>query len=138
MTVDHPNISGHADEGFGAVADAFAANFEHHDELGAGFSLYVDGVPRVDLWGGVADTATGAAWTDRTLQLVFSTTKGAAAICVAKLVQVGKLGYDDPVAQHWPEFAANGKGDLTVGQMMSHQAGLIGIDAPIGFDEIMQ
>ena len=138
MTARHPNISGHADEGFGAVADAFAANFEHHDELGAGFSLYVDGVQRVDLWGGVADKATGQAWTDRTLQLVFSTTKGATAICVAKLVQAGKIGYDDRVAQHWPEFAANGKGDLTVGQMMSHQAGLIGIDAPIGFDEIMQ
>jgi CubicO group peptidase (beta-lactamase class C family) len=130
-------IHGRADEGFGAVADAFATNFEHHGELGAGFSLYVDGVQRVDLWGGVADKQTGAAWTDQTLQLVFSTTKGAAAICVAQLVQDGKLSYDDPVAQHWPEFAANGKGELTVGQMMSHQAGLIGIDAPISLDEIL-
>jgi len=131
------NIHGDADEGFGAVADAFAANFEHRGELGAAFSLYVDGVRRVDLWGGVANKVTGEPWTDRTLQLVFSTTKGATAICVAQLVESGKLGYDDPVSQHWPEFAAQGKAAVTVGQMMSHQAGLIGIDAPIGFDEIM-
>jgi CubicO group peptidase (beta-lactamase class C family) len=130
-------IHGEADDGFGAVADAFANNFAHHGELGAGFCLYVDGVKRVDLWAGVANKATGAAWTDQTLQLVFSTTKGAAAICVAQLVEAGKLSYDDIVARHWPEFAANGKGELTVGQMMSHQAGLIGIDAPISFDEIM-
>jgi CubicO group peptidase (beta-lactamase class C family) len=137
MTSSNTTIHGQADDGFGAVADAFAANFEHHDELGAGFSLYVDGVQRVDLWGGVADKQTGAAWTDQTLQLVFSTTKGAAAICVAQLVQAGKLSYDDSVAQHWPEFAANGKGGITVGQMMSHQAGLIGIDAEISLDEIL-
>ena len=137
MSTHEVTVHGHADEGFGAVADAFAANFEHHGELGAGFSLYVDGSKRVDLWGGVADKRTGAAWTDQTLQLVFSTTKGAAAICVAQLVQAGKLSYDDPVARHWPEFAANGKDTLTVGQMMSHQAGLIGIDDPISLEEIL-
>ncbi len=134
---NHSVIHGDADEGFGAVADAFASNFERHGELGAAFSLYVDGAKRVDLWGGIANKATGAAWTDRTLQLVFSTTKGAAAICVAQLVDADKLSYDDKVAQHWPEFAANGKGDITVGQMMSHQAGLIGVDAPLGLDEIL-
>ena len=52
---------------------------------------------------------TGRAWDDTTLQLVFSTTKGAAAICVARLVDAGKLSYEDTVASHWPEFAANGK-----------------------------
>lgn len=136
-TTDTP-IRGDVDDGFGAVADAFADNFAHHGELGAGFCLYVDGVKRVDLWGGIADQQNEVPWTERTLQLVFSTTKGAAAICVAQLVDAGKLGYDDKVAEHWPEFAANGKGELTVGQMMSHQAGLIGIDAPLGFDEIME
>jgi len=130
-------IHGQADHGFGAVADAFANNFEAYGELGAAFSLYVDGAKRVDLWGGIANKPTGEPWTDRTLQLVFSTTKGAAAICIAKLVDDGKLSYDDTVAQHWPEFAANRKGEITVGQMMSHQAGLIGVDSPISFDEIM-
>lgn len=130
-------IHGDVDEGFGAVADAFAANFEHRGELGAAFSLYAGGVKRADLWGGVADKVTGRPWTEDTLQLVFSTTKGATAICVAQLVERGALSYDDTVAQHWPEFAASGKGEITVGQMMSHQAGLIAVDAPLTFDEIM-
>jgi len=130
-------IQGHADDGFGKVADVFAENFESRDELGAGFCLYVDGVERVHLWGGVADQRSGAPWTDDTLQLVFSTTKGATAICIARLVERGDLSYDDPVAKHWPEFAAAGKGEITVGQLMSHQAGLIAVDADLGFDEIM-
>lgn len=131
------DIHGDVDEGFGAIADAFAENFEQRGELGAAFSLYADGVKRADLWGGIANGRTGQEWTQDTLQLVFSTTKGATAICVAQLVEQGALSYDDPVATHWPEFAANGKGDVTVGQMMSHQAGLIAVDAPVTFDEIM-
>jgi CubicO group peptidase (beta-lactamase class C family) len=130
-------IQGHADDGYGAVADAFAANFAERDELGAAFCLYVDGVERVHLWGGIANERTGQAWDESTLQLVFSTTKGIAATCIARLVQAGKLSYDDTVATHWPEFAANGKEQITVGQMLNHQAGLIGVDAPLDFDQIM-
>ena len=59
-------------------------------------------------------TRDGRAWDDRTLQLVFSTTKGAAAICVGRLVDAGMLSYDDAVATHWPEFAAGGKEEVTV------------------------
>ena len=131
------DIQGTVDEGYGAVADAFAQNFEDANELGAGFCLHVDGRAVVDIWAGVADKASGRPWDDQTLQLVFSTTKGAAAICIARLVQDGKLSYDDTVAQHWPEFAQNGKGDITVGQLMSHQAGLPAVDAPLSFNDLM-
>ncbi len=79
----------------------------------------------------------GAAWTEDTLQLVFSTTKGAAAICVARLVEAGLISYDDAVATYWPEFAAQGKGEVTIAQMMSHQAGLPYVDAELGFDDAM-
>ena len=130
-------IHGHVDEGFGPVADAFVENFDSRDELGAAFCLYADGVPRVDLWAGVADDPTGRAWDADTLALVFSTTKGITAICIAKLVQDGLISYDDTVAEHWPEFAAAGKSDITVDQLMSHRAGLIAVEAPITFDEIM-
>ncbi|MFW2336514.1 serine hydrolase domain-containing protein [Ilumatobacter sp.] len=130
-------VHGHADDGFGEVADAFEENFRSRGELGAAFCLYVDGVPRVDLWAGVANNRTGRSWDERTLALVFSTTKGATAICVAQLVQDGLLSYDDPVAKHWPEFAAAGKSSITVDQVMSHQAGLIGVEGAITFDEIM-
>ncbi|MCB0967561.1 MAG: beta-lactamase family protein [Ilumatobacter sp.] len=130
-------IEGQVEEGFGAVADAFRANFAERDELGASFALYVDGECKVDLWGGVANQRTGTPWTDDTLELVFSTTKGIAATAIAMCVQTGTLAYDDPVSKHWPEFAAAGKGDITVEQALSHQAGLIGVDAPLDFDQIM-
>ena len=130
-------IQGNVADGFGAIADAFEKNFAEHGELGAAFSLYVDGEMKADLWAGVADKATGRPWTENTLQLVFSTTKGAAAICVARLVEAGLISYDDTVATYWPEFAANGKDHVTIAQMMSHQAGLPYIDAELGFDDAM-
>lgn len=130
-------INGMVGEGFGAVADAFTQNFEEFPEVGAGFALYVGGDLKVDISGGVADKASGTPWTHQTLQLVFSTTKGAVAICVAKLVEAGALSYDDLVADHWPEFAAGGKEAVTVRQMMSHQAGLSWVDAPLTLADLI-
>ena len=131
-------IRGHVEEGFGAVADAFSANFAEHGDVGAGFCLYVDGKAVVDVTGGVADTMTGRPYDEQTLQLVFSTTKGAAAVCAAMLKQTGQLDYDAPVAQYWPEFAAEGKGELTVGQMMSHKGGLVSVDNPPSIEEVLR
>ncbi|BAN02971.1 serine hydrolase domain-containing protein [Ilumatobacter coccineus] len=131
-------INGTVADGFGKVADAFAQNFADFPELGAGFALVADGELKVDISAGVADKASGRPWDADTLQLVFSTTKGAAAICVARLVEAGKLSYSDTVATHWPEFAANGKGEVTVAQMMSHQAGLPYVDAPLTIDQILE
>jgi CubicO group peptidase (beta-lactamase class C family) len=130
-------IHGTVAQGFEKVADAFRSNFDEFPEVGAGFALCADGELKVDLWGGVADLATGRAWDERTLQLVFSTTKGAAAICVARLVDAGQLSFDDRVAQHWPEFAAEGKHDITVAQLMSHQAGLPYVDAQLTTAQVL-
>ncbi len=82
-------ISGEVAAGFGPVADAFARNFDEHGELGAAFSLYVDGEIRADLWAGVADKQFDRPWAQDTLQLDFSTTKGGAAICIPRLVDAG-------------------------------------------------
>ena len=82
-------IGGTVEPGFEGVRDAFAANFAEHGEVGAGFSLVADGRTVVDLWGGVADAATGAPYTEDTLQLVFSSTKGATALCANLLAQRG-------------------------------------------------
>lgn len=130
-------VHGEVAEGFGPVADAFVANFERRRELGAACSLYADGRQVVDLWAGVADEGSGAAWTRDTLTLVFSTTKGAAAICIGMLSEAGLLDYDEPVASYWPEFAAAGKEAVTVGQVMSHQAGLLFPDPPLTLDQVL-
>ena len=68
---------------------------------------------------------------------MFSTTKGIVAIAVAMCVQRGLLDYDEKVATYWPEFAAHGKGDATVAQLLSHQCGLIAPDAPVTLAEAL-
>jgi CubicO group peptidase (beta-lactamase class C family) len=131
-------IRGNVEQGFGPVADAFEANFRDHGDVGAGFCLYADGRAVVDLTGGVADQSTGAPYDEHTLQVVFSSTKGAAAISAAMLHQEARLDYDAPVADYWPEFAAEGKGALTVGQMMSHRCGLVSVDSPPSLAEVLE
>ena len=136
-TIGGIEVHGTVAEGFGKVADAFAGNFTDPGELGAGFALYVGGECKVDIWAGVADEASRRVWDENTLQLVFSTTKGATAICIAKLVEAGLLDYAAPVVQYWPEFGAHGKDTVTVEQLMSHQAGLPYVDGPLTLDEVL-
>jgi CubicO group peptidase (beta-lactamase class C family) len=68
---------------------------------------------------------------------VFSTTKGATAICVGICVDRGLIDYDRPVADYWPEFAAAGKADITVAQLLSHQAGLPTVDASLTLTDVL-
>jgi len=124
-------IGGHVAPGFEAVRDAFARNFAEGLEVGASFAVFRAGEPVVDLWGGHADEARQQPWTDDTIVNLFSSTKGVMAFAMAMLVDREQLRYDDRVARHWPEFAAAGKQDITVAQMMSHQAGLCGLRQPI-------
>jgi CubicO group peptidase (beta-lactamase class C family) len=131
------HVDGRADEGFGAVVDAFERNFSEHGDLGAAFALHVGGRLKVDIRAGVADRRDGSPWTDRTLQLVFSTTKGVAAVCVAMLVDRGRIRLDAPVAEYWPEFGTAGKEAVTVSQMMSHQAGVPALDRRVSLDEAL-
>lgn len=123
-------IHGFAHAPFGRVKDQFARHFEDGLELGARFSLCRDGEVVVDLWGGFADRRGERAFDDTTLTQIFSTTKAVAALLIARLVDAGALAYDEPVARVWPEFARAGKRDITVGQAMSHQAGLAGLPGP--------
>jgi len=131
-------IAGSAPARFGAVKDAFAANFEAGEELGARFTLVEAGEVVLDLWAGWADRARSKPFDDRTLTPVFSTTKAVAALLIARLVDEGKLDYGQTVASVWPGFAANGKASITIEQVMSHQEGLSGfpdqMDPAIWFD----
>jgi CubicO group peptidase (beta-lactamase class C family) len=131
------DIGGSVEPGFEAVADAFRSSFERHGEVGAATSVYVGGRKVVDLWGGVADVATGAPYTEDTLQLVFSTTKGATAACANLLAQRGDLDLDAPVAEYWPEFKANGKGDIPVRWLLCHKAGLPYVDTRLTLEEAL-
>jgi CubicO group peptidase (beta-lactamase class C family) len=123
-------VGGHVEPGYEVVRDAFANNFEEHGEVGATYSLYVDGAQVVDLWGGARDD-TGADYEGDTLQIVFSSTKGAAAACAHLLAQRGLLDVDAPVVEYWPEFGQAGKEHIPVRWLLSHQAGLPTVDAEL-------
>jgi CubicO group peptidase (beta-lactamase class C family) len=112
---------------FDAVRAAFACNLAEGAEHGGAVAVWVDGQPVVDLWGGTRDLARSLPWQHDTLVNVWSVGKGVVALAVAMLVERGQLDYRAPVARYWPEFAANGKQDITVDQVMSHQAGLDGL-----------
>lgn len=78
--------------------------------------------------GGVRDRATGAPWRADTMTLVHSTTKGLSALVLALLHSRGLLDYDERVATYWPEFAQAGKDNITLRQLLAHQAGLFAFD----------
>jgi CubicO group peptidase (beta-lactamase class C family) len=131
------NIDGWVDPGFGPVEEAFRANFDEGLEDGAAFSAYHRGRKVVDLWGGVADTTTGRPWEEDALVLVYSTTKGATAMCAHKLAQQGSLDVDAPVTTYWPEFGQAGKEEVTVADLLSHRAGLAWTDGRLTFDQAL-
>jgi CubicO group peptidase (beta-lactamase class C family) len=116
-------FGGQVEPGFEPVAEAFRQGFSS-DAMGAALCVYRHGQPVIDLWGGIADARTGRPWSADTLSVIFSCTKGLMSILAAQLVAEGLLDYDAPVARYWLEFAAAGKADVTVRQLLNHQAGL--------------
>jgi len=117
-------MGGDVAEGYGKVADAFRRNLASGAEVGAAVAVYRDGVKVVDLWGGYRDGVAKTTWQADTMVNMFSTTKGVTALAFAVAVSRGMLAYDTGVAEYWPEFAQGGKGDITVRQLLAHQAGL--------------
>jgi CubicO group peptidase (beta-lactamase class C family) len=131
------SVEGTVAAGFEGVRDAFAQNFAEYDEVGAACAVYVGGCKVVDLWGGIADVRSARPYTDDTLQLVFSTTKGLTALCANLLVQRGELDLDAPVARYWPEFGQAGKGEVTVRSLLCHKAGLPYVEADLTLGEAL-
>ena len=91
----------------------------------------------VDLWGGVTEPGGDVAYDPDTLQLVFSSTKGATALCAHLLAQRGLLDLDAPVAQYWEAFVAGGKGGVTVRELLGHRAGLAAFDERISVEDFL-
>ena len=125
-------IFGDVSTGFEAVRDAFTDNFTLRGELGGACCVYHRGRKVVDLWGGISNKATGAPWERETMVIVYSATKGLAAMTLAIAHSRGWLDYEERVSTYWPEFAQQGKERITVRQLLAHQAGLFALDQPLG------
>jgi CubicO group peptidase (beta-lactamase class C family) len=123
-------IDGSCAPGFDAVRGAFTENFAEGD-LGASCAVTVEGELVVDLWGGHRDLARRMPWQRDTIVNVWSTTKMVTALCVLMLHDRGVLSVDAPMADYWPEFAANGKEGVLVRHVLGHTAGLPVFDEPV-------
>ena len=129
-------MPGFADDRFSSVAAVFEAGLAGGAEVGASLCITVDGETVVDLWGGFADAARTRPWQAETIVNVYSCTKTMTALTALLLAERGELDLAAPVKRYWPEFAANGKDQVTVAHLLSHSAGLSGWAEPITVDDL--
>ena len=113
----------------------FQENFERFGELGAAVSVWHHGKQIIDLYGGFRDAHRAHPWTAETIVLFWSATKGLGSACLLHLLQENDIGLERPVAEFWPEFGQAGKALLTLGQLLSHQAGLCAIDRTVDISD---
>lgn len=117
-------VQGAANPHFAWAVRTFATSFPHPRLGGGALAVYLDGKPVVDVWTGWSDRRGRRHWEADTAPMVFSATKGVASTVIHRLADRGLIDYDVPVAQYWPDFGANGKGSITVRDVMRHRAGL--------------
>jgi CubicO group peptidase (beta-lactamase class C family) len=133
MSIKTP-IEGHVAEGFEKVKITFEDNFKTRREVGASCCIYYRGEKVVDLWGGYKNKRKTEPWSEDTVAIVFSTTKGMSSLAFSLLHSKGLMDYEERIAAYWPEFAANGKESITVRQLLAHQAGLFTNDKKFSLD----
>ena len=120
--------NGYVAKGFEPVAHAFAANILSGKALGAACTIIHKNEVLVDLYGGFKEAGGKEPWAGDDITLVYSLTKGLTGMAAGVAVSRGLFSYEEKVANIWPEFAARGKGNVTVGEALSEQAGLAAID----------
>lgn len=124
MTSQNKNqlrIEGTVAPGFESVRQLYVHNMESLEERNTQLCVYHKGERVVDLWASAIGDDT---FSPDTLVNIFSSGKSLAALAMASLVDQGHLDYNEKISTYWPEFAANGKGDLIVADLMRHEAGL--------------
>lgn len=124
FTTEVGELCGEVDPQYASVAETFAQNFAMRGEVGASVCVTVDGKKVVDLWGGSRSPKEDAAWEKDTVSVVFSSSKGAVALAAHTLISAGELDIHAPVKKYWPDFAVNGKEEVTVKMMLDHSAGV--------------
>ncbi|MBV9046074.1 MAG: beta-lactamase family protein, partial [Alphaproteobacteria bacterium] len=120
------DVQGFVFDGYEEVRKVFAGHLDSGQDIGASFCATRNGETVVDIWGGYADAAKTKPWVKDTIINVYSTTKTMTALTALLLADRGLIDFKAPVAKYWPEFAANGKANVTVAHLMSHSAGLSG------------
>jgi len=130
------DVHGVCDATFKEVRDVLVANLDAGEDLGASVAITIDGAPVVDMWGGWRDAERTRPWEQDTVVNVWSTTKTMTNLSALVLADRGELEVHRPVADYWPEFAANGKEAVEVRHLMSHTSGVSGWAQPVEVDDL--
>jgi CubicO group peptidase (beta-lactamase class C family) len=129
-------VHGHCEERFDKVRSALADNIASGEEVGATIAIDIGGETVVDMWGGFTDGARTNAWDRDTIVNVWSSTKTVTSLAGLMLVDRGLVELTEPVATHWPDFAANGKQDIDFRHVLSHMSGVSGWDLPFATEDM--
>lgn len=121
---EHSDLAGSrvVESGFAEVAAL--ATKELDGAKGGALSVYVDGASVLDIWSGPKDPTTGEAWAADTMGMAWSTGKAVSSYVLHRLIEQGLVRLDAPVAEYWPEFAANGKETIEIHHLLAMEAGL--------------
>jgi len=127
---------GYIHKDYTRIADSFSKNFKTDGEIGASLCVYHKNEKVIDIWGGYKDLEKNKKWDENTVVPVFSTTKAIAAGCLAICHSRGLFDYNSHVRDHWPEFGANNKEEITIEQLLQHRAGLSAIEKKLDINSI--
>ena len=130
------HIDGSSDSAFSTVLDVFMQLLEDPEQRGASLCVQVAGETVIDVWGGVIDRHAEQLWQRDTLVNIFSSGKPVAAVVLLQMVAEGRLQLDTPLAEYWPEFAVQGKQQITVRHILSHQSGLSAVLEPLAAEAL--
>ena len=131
------SVEGTVAPGYESVRSAFENNFRRGLERNSQLCVYKDGQLVVDLHGSSAAHSTREDYCPNTLQIVFSSTKAITSAVFALAADRGVLDYEDKVAKHWPEFAQNGKADMTIADVLRHDAGMASFSESIPKEAVL-
>jgi CubicO group peptidase (beta-lactamase class C family) len=129
-------VHGQCSERFSRVREAFAQNLDSGADIGASAAIFIEGEPVVDIWGGYFDSTFTRPFEGDSIVQMYSSTKTITALCALILADRGEINLHAPVAKYWPEFAAEGKSEIEVRQLLGHTSGLCGWVEPMTLRDI--
>jgi CubicO group peptidase (beta-lactamase class C family) len=127
-------IHGTVAPGFESVRQLYEHNMNTMAEENTQLCIYYRGERVVDLW---ASTTNDTSFSADSIINAFSSGKSLESIAIASLVGKGLLKYNAKITDYWPEFGSNGKGELTIADLMRHEAGLANFDTSMALDDLL-
>lgn len=131
-------VGGWTEEGWEELRETYQELVDSGLEKGGSFAVHFRGRIVAHIWAGCKNFFCSDVWRTDTTALMHSSTQLFGALCLAIMADHGHLNLQERVATYWPEFAANGKAAVTIKQLLSHQAGLVGVEPGLTLEELKE